>query len=66
MSVSPFFHLQTGAVQEDFYKDCDLIIGGEVNVWGRRVILTDCDDFTKHYYRTKYGIGTHYCCAADL
>uniref|UniRef100_A0A3Q0T880 EF-hand domain-containing family member C2 n=1 Tax=Amphilophus citrinellus TaxID=61819 RepID=A0A3Q0T880_AMPCI len=48
--------LNTGAVHEDFYKDCDLIIGGEVNVFGRRVILTDCDDFTKHYYRSKYGI----------
>ncbi|XP_014194781.1 EF-hand domain-containing family member C2 isoform X2 [Haplochromis burtoni] len=48
--------LKTGAVHEEFYKDCDLIIGGEVNVWGRRVILADCDDFTKHYYRAKYGI----------
>lgn len=53
-----YSHLQTGAVHEEFYKDCDLIIGGEVNVWGRRVILADCDDFTKHYYRAKYGIGT--------
>ncbi|KAE8299783.1 EF-hand domain-containing family member C2 [Larimichthys crocea] len=48
--------LKTGAVHEDFYKDCDLTVGGEVNVWGRRVIITDCDDFTKDYYRSKYGI----------
>ncbi|XP_028991577.1 EF-hand domain-containing family member C2 [Betta splendens] len=48
--------LKTGAVHEDFYKDDDLTVGGEVNVWGRRVILTDCDDFTKEYYRSKYGI----------
>nr|XP_020442634.1 EF-hand domain-containing family member C2 [Monopterus albus] len=58
--VSKFLHRsklpKTGAVHEDFYKDCDLTIGGEVNVWGRTVILTDCDDFTKDYYRSKYGI----------
>ncbi|KAI3356550.1 hypothetical protein L3Q82_017230, partial [Scortum barcoo] len=48
--------LKTGAVNEEFYKDCDLTIGGEVNVWGRRVIIADCDDFTKDYYRSKYGI----------
>uniref|UniRef100_A0A671TV70 EF-hand domain-containing family member C2 n=1 Tax=Sparus aurata TaxID=8175 RepID=A0A671TV70_SPAAU len=48
--------LKTGAVQEDFYKDCDLTVGREVNVWGRKVIIADCDDFTKDYYRTKYGI----------
>uniref|UniRef100_A0A672ICX8 EF-hand domain (C-terminal) containing 2 n=1 Tax=Salarias fasciatus TaxID=181472 RepID=A0A672ICX8_SALFA len=44
--------------EDDFYQDCDLTVGGELNVWGRRVILTDCDDFTKHYYRSKYGIET--------
>uniref|UniRef100_A0AAY5EMV3 EF-hand domain-containing family member C2 n=1 Tax=Electrophorus electricus TaxID=8005 RepID=A0AAY5EMV3_ELEEL len=43
-------------MQEEFYKDCDLTIGGVVNVWGRRVIVCDCDDFTKEYYRSKYGI----------
>ncbi|XP_040058288.2 EF-hand domain-containing family member C2 [Gasterosteus aculeatus] len=48
--------LKTGAVHDEFYKDRDLTLGGEVNVWGRRVIITDCDDFTKDYYRSKYGI----------
>lgn len=49
--------LQTGAGTEDFYREYDLTVGGEVNIWGRRVIITDCDEFTKHYYRSKYGIG---------
>ncbi|XP_075960506.1 EF-hand domain-containing family member C2 [Anarhichas minor] len=49
-------NLKTGAVHDEFYEDCDLTLGGEVNVWGRRVILTDCDNFTKDYYRSKYGI----------
>ncbi|XP_011487801.1 EF-hand domain-containing family member C2 isoform X2 [Oryzias latipes] len=48
--------LKTGAVKQDFYKDCDLRIGGEVNVWGRRVVIADCDEFTKQHYRFKYGI----------
>ncbi|XP_067460234.1 EF-hand domain-containing family member C2 [Thunnus thynnus] len=48
--------LKTGAVHEEFYKACDLMVGGEVNVWGRRVIISDCDDFTKDYYRSNYGI----------
>ncbi|XDV30268.1 hypothetical protein PO909_033222 [Leuciscus waleckii] len=48
--------LKTGAVDEELYKDCDLIIGGVINVWGRRVLLYDCDNFTKEYYRSKYGI----------
>ncbi|XP_071380863.1 EF-hand domain-containing family member C2 [Centroberyx affinis] len=48
--------LKTGAVQEEYYKDCDLTLGGEVNVWGRRVVICDCDNFTKDFYRSKYGI----------
>lgn len=28
---------------------------GEVNVWGRRMVIADCDDFTKEYYRVRYG-----------
>ncbi|XP_023249211.1 EF-hand domain-containing family member C2 [Seriola lalandi dorsalis] len=48
--------IKTGAVQEEFYKDCDLTVGGEMNVFGRRVIIADCDDFTRDYYRSKYGI----------
>ncbi|CAK6967716.1 EF-hand domain-containing family member C2 [Scomber scombrus] len=48
--------LKTGAVHEEFYKDCDLMFGEEVNVWGRRVLISDSDEFTKDYYRSKYGI----------
>ncbi|XP_046903814.1 EF-hand domain-containing family member C2 isoform X1 [Hypomesus transpacificus] len=48
--------LRTGAVQDEFYKDSDLILGGVVNVWGRRVVICDCDNFTKEHYRSKYGI----------
>lgn len=47
--------LKTGAVNIQYYTDQDLSIGAEVNVWGRKFKLLACDDFTKEYYRTKYG-----------
>ncbi|XP_026711806.1 EF-hand domain-containing family member C2 isoform X1 [Athene cunicularia] len=47
---------KTGAVHQEFYRDSDLKIGAVINVWGRKIILCDCDEFTKEYYRTQYGI----------
>ncbi|XP_013888939.1 EF-hand domain-containing family member C2 [Austrofundulus limnaeus] len=47
---------KTGAVSEKFYKDPDLLVGAELNVWGRRMIITDCDEFTKQHYRSKYSM----------
>ncbi len=51
------FVFQTGAVHTDFYHDSDFTIGAEINAWGRKFIICDCDDFTKRYYKTKYGVG---------
>ncbi|XP_030055562.1 EF-hand domain-containing family member C2 isoform X2 [Microcaecilia unicolor] len=48
--------LETGALEQDFYKDCDLKIGAIINAWGRRIVLCDCDEFTKEYYKNKYGV----------
>ncbi|XP_012585733.1 PREDICTED: EF-hand domain-containing family member C2 [Condylura cristata] len=47
---------QYGKLHQQFYKDSDLSIGATINVWGRKVLLCDCDEFTKLYYKTKYGI----------
>jgi len=47
---------QIGATNQEFYKDSDLKIGAYVNVWGRNFLICDCDEFTKEYYRVKYGI----------
>lgn len=48
--------LQTGALKTPFYREEHLQLGAVVNVFGRAVTLCDCDDFTKTYYRTKYGV----------
>ncbi|CAF1268119.1 unnamed protein product [Adineta steineri] len=49
-------NLKTGALDQKYYTDQDLAIGQLINVFGRKVLLTDVDEFTKNYYRTKYGI----------
>uniref|UniRef100_A0A670YWT8 EF-hand domain containing 2 n=1 Tax=Pseudonaja textilis TaxID=8673 RepID=A0A670YWT8_PSETE len=54
--VNAYVKNMTGAVYQEFYKDCDLRIGATINVWGRKIILCDCDEFSKEYYKTKYGI----------
>ena len=60
--------VQIGATSEEFYTDCDLTLGTVINVWGRNVVLCDCDHFTKEYYRSKYGIGEsllRLCCSVS-
>ncbi|XP_010612376.1 EF-hand domain-containing family member C2 [Fukomys damarensis] len=45
-----------GKIDQEFLKDSDLFLGATINVWGRKVIICDCDEFTKSYYKVKYGI----------
>jgi len=48
--------LKTGAVINSYYTDADLQIGSQINVYGRTIVLTDADEFTKDFYKSKYGI----------
>lgn len=43
--------LGTGKIPADYYKDNELGIGAQINVFGRRIVITDMDGFTKEYYR---------------
>lgn len=47
--------LNTGQKQTVYYTDQDLRIGAVLNVFGRDVVLTSCDQFTQQYYREKVG-----------
>lgn len=49
--------LNCGKSGVKFYKQQDLAIGAVVNVYGRKLVLTDCDQYTKEFYRVKYGLG---------
>ncbi|XP_026734418.1 EF-hand domain-containing family member C2-like [Trichoplusia ni] len=48
----------TGGPLVPSYSPADLSIGAVLNVFGRKVVLTDCDPFTKEYYRVTYGFDT--------
>ncbi|XP_798540.1 EF-hand domain-containing family member C2 [Strongylocentrotus purpuratus] len=51
--------LKTGAVHSEFYMENDLTIGSTINANGRWLTLADCDDFTKEYYKQKYGVNDY-------
>ena len=46
--------LNTGSVSMDYYKEHELTIGAQINIFGRKVVITDLDAFTKEYYRSKF------------
>ena len=39
----------------NFVNERDLYVGGRVHVYGRELLLTSCDEFTKRYYMDNYG-----------
>lgn len=48
--------LDCGREKIDHYTEEDLSIGAILNCYGRKIVLTDCDSFTRDYYAEKYGI----------
>ncbi|XP_076235048.1 EF-hand domain-containing family member C2 [Calliopsis andreniformis] len=48
--------LNTGKLAKEIYKDNELGIGAQINIFGRKIVITDMDSFTKEYYRKKYGL----------
>ncbi|RZC36583.1 EF-hand domain-containing family member C2 [Asbolus verrucosus] len=50
--------LACGLEITEFYHEKDLFIGSVINCYGRKIVLHDCDPFTKQYYGVKYGLNT--------
>ncbi|KAJ8965173.1 hypothetical protein NQ314_004316 [Rhamnusium bicolor] len=48
--------LDCGREKIEYYTEKDLSIGAVLNCYGRKIVLTDCDSFTRTYYAGKYGI----------
>lgn len=48
--------LRLGAPDTGNYTAEDFVLGGTVQLFGRPLLLCDCDEFTKKFYETKYGV----------
>ncbi|ORY50997.1 hypothetical protein BCR33DRAFT_712940 [Rhizoclosmatium globosum] len=51
-----FLYGQTSEAKDDYYSDRDLTIGAVLHFHGRPFVICDCDNFTRDYYRDKYGL----------
>ncbi|KAJ3101076.1 EF-hand domain-containing member C2 [Phlyctochytrium planicorne] len=50
------FYGQTSENPDDYFSERDLTIGAVLHLYGRPFVICDCDEFTKEYYREKYGL----------
>jgi len=37
--------------EPELYKPADLLVGQSVDIFGRKIVIHDCDDFTRNFYR---------------
>jgi len=42
--------LNSKNVEDSYYHWSNLSVGAEIDVYSRKIILTNCDEFTKQYY----------------
>ena len=42
--------------KDECYSPQDLIVGSKINIYGREVLLYNCDEFTKQWYKLNLGI----------
>lgn len=39
-----------------FYHESDLHVGSYIKVYGRDMLIHDCDDYTRNYYMKKWNV----------
>lgn len=39
--------------KDEYYGPKDLVLGNYIEVYGRNCLISDCDDFTKKWYKQK-------------
>jgi len=42
--------------REEYYAPKDFVLGNYMNIYNRNCLITDCDEFTKRWYKTNLGI----------
>lgn len=42
--------------KEEYYQPADIVVGTKVNIYGREILIYDCDEYTKNWYKTQMGI----------
>ncbi|KAI8849151.1 hypothetical protein BC829DRAFT_392048 [Chytridium lagenaria] len=50
------FYGQTSENPDDYFSERDLTIGAVLHLYGRPFVICDCDEFTKEFYRERYGL----------
>lgn len=42
--------------EPELYKPVDLLVGQSIDIFGRKIVIHDCDDFTRDFYKDYMGV----------